>query len=64
MSSSGEVWEQLSWYKEGRLELIIDYCRQDVEIIRDLFLYGLENGYLLFRNKAGCKVRCPVEFGF
>ena len=53
----------LQWYKEGRLDLIIEYCRKDVEITRDLFLYGLENGYLLFRNKAGCKVRCPVEFG-
>jgi len=56
--------QALKWYKEGRLDLIIDYCRQDVEITRELFLYGLENGYLLFKNKAGSKVRCPVAFGF
>ena len=29
---------------------------------KDLYLYGLENGYLLFKNKAGSAVRCPVAF--
>ncbi|HSH12314.1 MAG TPA: ribonuclease H-like domain-containing protein [Desulfurivibrionaceae bacterium] len=64
IKKSADGLQALQWYKEGRLDLIIDYCRQDVEITRDLFLYGLENGYLIFKNKAGCKVRCPVEFGF
>jgi DEAD/DEAH box helicase domain-containing protein len=64
IKKSGDGLQALKWYKEGRLDLIIQYCRQDVEITRDLFLYGLENGHLLFRNKAGCQVRCPVEFGF
>ena len=53
----------LQWYKEGRIDLIIEYCRKDVAITRDLFLYGRDNGYLLFRNKAGSSVRCPVDFG-
>lgn len=52
----------LKWYREGRIDKIIDYCRQDVEVTRDLFLFGLENGYLLFKNKAGSVVRCPVDF--
>ncbi|MBU0480433.1 MAG: DEAD/DEAH box helicase [Proteobacteria bacterium] len=53
----------LKWYKEGRIDLIIEYCRKDVEITRDIYLYGLENEYLLFKNKAGSLVRCPVRFG-
>jgi DEAD/DEAH box helicase domain-containing protein len=52
----------LKWYREGQFDKIIDYCRQDVEITRDLYLFGLRNGYLLFQNKAGIKVRCPVRF--
>ncbi len=52
----------LKWYKEGRLDKIIEYCRKDVEITRDLYLYGLKHRYLLFRNKAGHLVRCPVNF--
>ncbi len=52
----------LQWYKEGRIDKIIEYCRKDVGITRDLFVFGVENGYLLFKNKAGSVVRCPVSF--
>lgn len=52
----------LQWYKEGRFDLIDKYCRKDVEITLDLFRYGLEQGHLLFRNKAGMVVRLPVDF--
>ena len=52
----------LKWYSEGRIDKIIAYCRQDVEVTKNLFLFGLENGYLLFKNKAGSQVRCPVDF--
>ncbi len=52
----------LKWYKEGRIDKIIDYCRQDVEVTHELFRFGLEHGYLLFQNKAGSLVRCIVDF--
>jgi DEAD/DEAH box helicase domain-containing protein len=52
----------LQWYKEGRFDEIINYCRQDVKITRDLFLFGLRNRYLLFQNKSGSIVRLPVDF--
>lgn len=52
----------LQWYKEGKMDEIISYCRHDVKITRDLFLFGLENRYLLFQNKAGSVVRLPVDF--
>lgn len=52
----------LKWYKEGRIDKIIEYCRKDVAITRDLLVFGAENGYLLFKNKAGSAVRCPVSF--
>jgi DEAD/DEAH box helicase domain-containing protein len=41
---------------------IVDYCRRDVEITRNLYLFGLKNRYLLFNNKAGKVVRLPVRF--
>ncbi|MBM9616461.1 DEAD/DEAH box helicase [Desulfobulbus rhabdoformis] len=52
----------LKWYRQGRIDKIITYCTKDVEVTRDLFLFGLENRYLLFKNKAGSLVRCPVDF--
>jgi DEAD/DEAH box helicase domain-containing protein len=52
----------LKWWKEGRLDLITEYCRKDVEVTRDLYLHGREHGHIFFTNKAGQKVRLPVEW--
>ncbi len=54
--------QALQWWKQGRIREIIDYCKKDVEITKDLFLYGQKNGYLLFTNKARKTVRVPVKW--
>ena len=54
--------EALAWWKEGRMDEIITYCKKDVAVTRDLYLFGRDNGYLLFSNKAGKTVRLPVEW--
>lgn len=59
---SADGLQSLKWFKEGKIEEVISYCKKDVEITRDLFLFGLANGYLLFETKAGQLVRLPVEW--
>ncbi len=54
--------DALAWWKEGRLEEIIAYCKKDVAVTRDLYVFGRDNGFLLFSNKAGQTVRLPVEW--
>lgn len=54
--------QALEWWREGRIRDLIEYCRHDVAITRDLFLFGRENQYLLFKNKAGSTVRVPVKW--
>jgi len=57
---SADGLQALKWYKEGRIDQIVQYCKKDVEITRDLLHFALENGYLLFQNKAAKTVRCPL----
>jgi DEAD/DEAH box helicase domain-containing protein len=54
--------QALRWWKQGRIREIIDYCKADVAITRDLLIYGITNSYLLFQNKAGNTVRIPVDW--
>ncbi|MFO7718134.1 MAG: DEAD/DEAH box helicase [Desulfohalobium sp.] len=54
--------QALKWWKEGRIQEIIEYCRQDVAVTRDLYRFGRDNGYLLFHNKARKLVRVPVQW--
>jgi len=60
-TKSANGLQALKWFKEGKIKEIVHYCRKDVEITRDLLLYALENGYLLFQNKAGSTVRLPLS---
>ena len=59
---SADGLQALRWWQEGKLAEITAYCRKDVELTRRLYLHGLAQGYVLFRNKAGQRVRVPVDF--
>jgi len=62
MEKSADGLQSLQWFKEGKIEEVIAYCQKDVEITRDLFLFGLANGHLLFETKSGRLVRLPVDW--
>lgn len=51
----------LQWYKEGKIDLIQKYCKKDVEITKEIFLFALEFQHLLFVNKGQKKVRLPLD---
>lgn len=59
---SADGLQALQWWKEGKLAAIAEYCRKDVQITRDVYLFGHSEGYLLFTNKAGQAVRVAVEW--
>lgn len=61
-TKSANGLKALAWWKEGKVDKIAAYCRQDVEITRQLYLYGLVHGCLYFRNKAGMTTRMEVDF--
>jgi len=53
--------QALKWYKQGNIKKIVEYCKKDVELTKNLFLHALEHGHLLFKNKAGNIVRLPLN---
>ena len=52
----------LQWYKQGEIDKIIKYCRQDVEITRDLFLYGESHGYVKYSTRSGVVKDLKVDW--
>ncbi|HSM51056.1 MAG TPA: DEAD/DEAH box helicase, partial [Thermoanaerobaculia bacterium] len=59
---SADGLQSLQWVREGRLDLVEAYCRHDVEILRDLYLFGRREGYLRYRDRAGRLLRLPVSW--
>ena len=52
----------LQWYKEGKINKIIQYCKQDVEITRDLYLFGEKNGFVKYQSRSGNHRDLKVEW--
>ena len=59
---SADGLQSLVWWKEGKIELIAEYCMHDVEITYRLYQFGKENGYLLYVHRSGMKVKIPVNW--
>jgi len=57
---NGSGLDALQWWQQGCMDKIIDYCRMDVCLTRDLYLFAREKGYLLFRANNGTKYRVPL----
>ena len=62
VTKTGDGLQALQWWQEGRIREIIDYCKMDVKLTRDLFLFGRKNGYLIFSNRDRKRVRIPVNW--
>lgn len=52
--------QAITWWREGEIEKIKEYCQKDVEITKRLFEYVLKNGKLFY--KEGHKKReIPID---
>jgi DEAD/DEAH box helicase domain-containing protein len=55
--------QAVKWFREGNMEKLIDYCRNDVAVTKDLFFFGLEKGHLVYREKQqNERVRLLVDW--
>ena len=62
VTKTGDGLQALQWWREGCIREIIDYCKMDVMLTRDLFLFGRQNGYLIYTLKDRRKARIPVNW--
>ncbi|MCK5306072.1 MAG: ribonuclease H-like domain-containing protein [Candidatus Omnitrophica bacterium] len=51
----------VKFWRSGRIDELIDYCRQDVKLTKELYEFGCQNSYLLYR-KYGHLEKIPVSW--
>jgi DEAD/DEAH box helicase domain-containing protein len=61
-SKSADGLQSLEWWREGRVEEVLAYCRMDVALLRDLFDHAVSQGFLFFRTRDGQRVRLPARW--
>jgi len=54
--------QALLWWKEGRLDLIEQYCTEDVRLTRDLYLFGKRNKHVLVSRFSGSPLKVEVDW--
>lgn len=42
--------EAVKWWKEGKIDLIREYCLQDVKVTKEVYEYALKNGKLKYKD--------------
>ena len=50
-AKSADGLQAVRWYRQGRIEEILDYCQQDVEVTRQLYEYGKTQKHLKFLDR-------------
>jgi len=61
VDKSADGLVSLEWVRQGRLDLVEDYCRRDVELLRDVYLHGRREGHVVVATKAG-RIRVEVDW--
>ena len=53
--------DAVRFFREGKMEELIEYCKADVRLTRDLYEYGRAHEYLLYRTHWGLE-HIPVRW--
>jgi DEAD/DEAH box helicase domain-containing protein len=59
---SADGLQALEWWKQGRVDLIETYCREDVRLTRDLYLFGRRNRHVLVSRFSGAPIKVEVAW--
>lgn len=52
----------IQWFREGKIDELIAYCRDDVAITKKLFEAGRDNGFVQFVDRYGHKKKVNVTW--
>ncbi len=62
IGKSAHGLQAVAWWKEGKVQEIIDYCMQDVKVTKEIFEFGQKNGFILFDNRIGERQMVKIDF--
>jgi DEAD/DEAH box helicase domain-containing protein len=54
--------QAVKWFREGQWDSLIDYCRKDVILTKDLFSHALDKKFLMYADRHGRLIRVPTAW--
>lgn len=62
VAKSADGLQAVRWYRQGRIQEILDYCQQDVEVTRQLYEYGQQHKHLKYQDRSYRTQMVPVSW--
>ncbi len=62
LEKSADGLQAMQWFREGKIDLIKQYCEQDVRVTKELYEYGLKNKMLYYPTLTGEIMPFPINF--
>jgi DEAD/DEAH box helicase domain-containing protein len=57
IEKTGTGIEAVAWFEQGKIDLIKEYCQNDVRITKDIYYFGCEHGYVRYVDKRTCRIQ-------
>ena len=54
--------QSVTWYRNGELDKVAEYCKADVDITRRIHEFGRDNGFVYYYSKLGSKLKVAVNW--
>jgi DEAD/DEAH box helicase domain-containing protein len=54
--------QALEWWRQGEIDKIVEYCREDVRVTRDLYNFGKRNRWVQVERFGGSPRKVEVDW--
>lgn len=62
IQKSADGLQAMKWFDEGKIDLIKEYCEQDVKVTKEVYDFGVANKQVFITTLTGEKQPIPVNF--
>lgn len=59
---SADGVQSVEWFRNGELDKVAQYCKMDVDITRQVFEFGRDNGHIFYKSRLGSKLKVDVKW--
>jgi DEAD/DEAH box helicase domain-containing protein len=54
-NKAGHGLDAIQWWQNGEIEKLIHYCKEDVQLTKDLYDYAIDKGHLKYKDLGNLK---------
>jgi len=62
VSKTADGLQSVDWFRNGEMDKVVKYCKDDVDITRRVYEFGRDNGYVYYYSKLGSKLKVAVNW--